>query len=165
MLAAAFFLACTPAPRYTTKQWIPNDETGADSTKSSSQRDYLWRKYADPETAQNRASEVLPGQLENEGVEKGLASFIADEGHGRRTASGEIFSMRDMVAAHRTLPFDTVVSVTDPLTGRSVDVRIIDRGPFVKGRIIDVSLEAAKRLGFVAQGTLMVEVRVLSSGR
>ncbi len=67
--------------------------------------------------------------------------------------------MRELVAAHPTLPFDSIVRVIDPVTNNFVDVRIIDRGPFVKGRIIDLSFEAAKQLGFIEQGTLWLNCR------
>jgi rare lipoprotein A len=92
-----------------------------------------------------------------------MASFSADEQHGRPTASGERYDMRQLVAAHPTLPFGTRVRVTRVETGQSVVVRIIDRGPFVKGRIIDLSFEAAKRLDFLDQGTAPVTISVAES--
>ena len=78
-----------------------------------------------------------------------------------KTASGERANPRTMTAAHRTLPFGTKVRVTNLRNGRSVIVRINDRGPFVRGRVIDVSKAAAARLGFVAQGTTQVRVNAL----
>ena len=97
------------------------------------------------------------------GVEEGIASYYAHEFDGRRTASGEIFDMNKLTAAHPTLPFDTVVRVTNLENGNIVTLRINDRGPFKKGRIIDVSYEAAKRLDFVRQG--LATVRVEAIGR
>ena len=82
----------------------------------------------------------------------GSASFYADRFNGRRTASGEAFSNSAMTAAHRTLPFGTMVRVTNPANGKSVTVRINDRGPFTRGRLIDVSRAAASELGFVGRG-------------
>ena len=98
------------------------------------------------------------------GVETGLASFYAHKYHGRQTASGEIYDMNAMTAAHRTLPFGTRVRVTNRENGRKVELRINDRGPFVDGRIIDVSLKAAGELDFIEQGVVKVRVEVLDSG-
>ncbi len=98
--------------------------------------------------------------------ESGLASWYGHPYHGRRTASGEVYDMGQMTAAHRTLPFGTRVLVTNLETGRSVEVRINDRGPFAKGRIIDVSYAAAQVLGVVGPGVVRVRLRVVAtSGR
>jgi rare lipoprotein A len=83
--------------------------------------------------------------------------------HGRRAANGEIYDMYKLTAAHRTLPFDTVVRVTNQKNGKQVEVRITDRGPFVEGRIIDLSLGAARELDMVGMGIAPVRV-VLVSG-
>lgn len=90
----------------------------------------------------------------------GMASFYGKKFHGRKTASGERFNMYAMTAAHKGLPFGTIVRVTHVKHGRSVMVRINDRGPFTKGRIIDLSYAAAKRLGMIAQGVAKVRLRV-----
>jgi len=87
-----------------------------------------------------------------------LASFYS---HGRQTASGERFDPHDLTAAHRTLPFGTRVRVTSLATGRSVTVRVNDRGPFVRGRAIDVSSSAAKMLGITGQGVAKVKLDVV----
>ena len=92
--------------------------------------------------------------------EVGLASYYAGKHHGRRTASGEVFDMNELTAAHRTLPFGTRVRVTNLANGRETVVRINDRGPFRRGRIIDVSYAAARRLGFLGRGVTRVRVRV-----
>ncbi|MPZ39532.1 MAG: septal ring lytic transglycosylase RlpA family protein [Rhizobiales bacterium] len=88
----------------------------------------------------------------------GLASFYR---HGSRTASGEKFNPRELTAAHRTLPFGTRVRVTNVATGRSVMVRVNDRGPFVNGRVIDVSHSAAESLGMVGRGVAKVKLDVV----
>ena len=93
----------------------------------------------------------------------GVASYYADKFQGRRTASGERFDQRKMTAAHRTLPFGTRVRVTNATNGRSVVVRVNDRGPFVNGRVIDVSRAAAEKLGMVRAGLAQVKVEVLPS--
>lgn len=91
----------------------------------------------------------------------GTASFYGHELAGRKTASGERFNPNGLTAAHRSLPFGTRVLVTNLHNGRSVVVRISDRGPFVRSRIIDVSLGAAKALGFVGRGTAKVKMAVI----
>lgn len=96
-------------------------------------------------------------------VLSGQASYYAHKYHGRTTASGERFNMHAMTAAHRTLPFGSVVRVTNPANGRQVTVRINDRGPFIDGRIIDLSLATAQRLDMVKAGVIPVQVEVLAS--
>lgn len=91
----------------------------------------------------------------------GIASFYADRFNGQRTASGERFDNRALTAAHRTLPFGSRVRVTNPATGASVVVRITDRGPFTRGRTIDVSRAAAEELGLVRAGHGRVELELL----
>ena len=98
-------------------------------------------------------------------VQHGLASYYGPGFHGRATASGRIFDQRQMVAAHRTLPLGTVVRVTNLENGRSVTLRVIDRGPYGrnvrKGAIIDVSKGAARRLRFLHDGLVFVRVEVV----
>lgn len=88
----------------------------------------------------------------------GMASYYGRELHGRRKANGEIFDMNKLTAAHRTWPFGTMVRVTNLANGKSVVVRISDRGPYARGRIIDVSLAAAKELDFVRRGVTKVRI-------
>jgi len=94
----------------------------------------------------------------------GEATFYAKRFHGRPTACGEPFDMRAFTAAHKTLPFHTVVRVRDPRTMKSVVVRINDRGPFKSGRVIDLSRAAAADLGMIETGVLLVELEVISWG-
>lgn len=94
----------------------------------------------------------------------GVASWYGGKFHGRKTASGQVYDMNRMTAAHRTLPFGTKVEVTNLRNGRSVVVTINDRGPFIKGRIIDVSRRAAGKLGFRNQGVAKVRVRAVPTG-
>jgi len=91
-----------------------------------------------------------------------MASWYGNPHHGRRTASGEIFDMNKMTAAHKTLPFGTWLLVTNRDTSRTAEVRINDRGPFIKGRILDVSYAAARQLGVAAEGVFRVRLRVIS---
>jgi peptidoglycan lytic transglycosylase len=96
------------------------------------------------------------------GGETGTASWYGKEFQGRPTSSKEVFDMNDMTAAHRTLPFGSYVMVTNLGNDRSVVVRINDRGPFVRGRIIDLSYGAATVLGIVGPGTARVRLEVLN---
>lgn len=89
------------------------------------------------------------------------ASWYGPGFHGRRTASGEVFNSYDMTAAHRSLPFGTRVRVTNLNNGRSVTVRITDRGPYVAGRSIDLSEGAAHRIGLVSTGTAPIRLEVI----
>jgi rare lipoprotein A len=93
--------------------------------------------------------------------ETGLASYYAHALHGRTTASGEVYDEHKLTAAHRRLPFGTRVRVTNLANRRSVIVRINDRGPFVRGRIIDLSFRAAGELGFVTKGVTKVGIEIL----
>jgi len=94
-------------------------------------------------------------------VEVGEASWYGPGFHGRMTSSREIFDMEDLTAAHQTLPFGTMVEVTNLENSRTVTVRINDRGPFVKNRIIDLSYAAARMLGLVGPGTARVRLEVV----
>ncbi len=93
-------------------------------------------------------------------TETGVASWYGHPYHGRRAASGEIYDMERFTAAHRTLPFHTWVRV-DPGNGKTVEVRINDRGPFIDGRIIDVSRAAARSIDLIGPGTLPVRIQVI----
>lgn len=94
-------------------------------------------------------------------TQQGMASWYGPGFHGRQTANGERYDMHQMTAAHRTLPIGSVAQVRSLSTGRAVRVRINDRGPFTKDRIVDVSYAAAQRLGMLGPGTLEVELRVI----
>jgi rare lipoprotein A len=96
-------------------------------------------------------------------AEQGMASWYGVPYHGRRASDGEIYDMYKFTAAHRTLPFNTVVRVTNLGNGEQVDLRIIDRGPFVEDRIIDLSLAGARAIDMVGPGTARVKVEVISS--
>jgi rare lipoprotein A len=92
-----------------------------------------------------------------------VASWYGAPFHGRRTSSGEIFDMNQLVAAHRTLPLGSVVRVINLNNGRRTEVRIIDRGPFVGGRLIDLSLAAARAIDMVESGVATVRLELVSS--
>jgi rare lipoprotein A len=96
--------------------------------------------------------------------EFGIASYYADAFHGRKTASGDLYHKDKLTAAHKTLPFGTVVRVTRLDNKKSVKVTINDRGPYIKGRIVDVSKAAAKQLDLITDGKARVKIEVLSKG-
>lgn len=96
-------------------------------------------------------------------IEEGLASWYGVPYHGRRAANGEVYDMQKLTAAHRTLPFESVVRVVNLKNGRKTEVRITDRGPFVEGRIIDLSLAAARDIDMVADGVARVRLELLAA--
>lgn len=139
LLLAAGLFGCTPAPIY-------KSSPGAASPVKES----VVRQDITPPAGNN------PGAVS---VQQGLASFYGREFHGRKTANGETFDMEAMTAAHRTLPFGTMIRVTNLKNGQSVTVRINDRGPFVEGRLIDLSQGAAKKIGI--DGVEQVRLEIL----
>ena len=95
-------------------------------------------------------------------TENGIASWYGHPYHGRRAANGEIYDMEQLTAAHRTLPFETWVRVRNLANGKTVDVRIQDRGPFVRGRIIDLSHAGARAIDLVGPGTAKVRLTIIA---
>ncbi|PSW14575.1 septal ring lytic transglycosylase RlpA family lipoprotein [Photobacterium rosenbergii] len=91
----------------------------------------------------------------------GQASWYGNKYHGKRTASGERFNMRANTAAHRTLPFGTIVRVTNTANNKSVDVKINDRGPFAKGRVIDLSHRSFAQIGDINKGLAQVKIEII----
>ena len=142
VLTVLFVLSsCTPSPRYTIETLIK-------------------KKPSEKVTTAEETSKSLKGK-----IFKGLASYYAKDFHGKRTANGEIFDMYGLTAAHKTLPFNTWLEVKNLSNGRTVIVRINDRGPFVKGRIIDLSYGAAREIHMVETGVQNVEhLRILRIG-
>jgi rare lipoprotein A len=108
-----------------------------------------------------RAS-VPPAPVAGEYVEQGIASWYGVPFHGRRAANGEVYDMNQPTAAHKTLPFGSMVRVHNLDNGRQTDVRITDRGPFIDGRIIDLSLAAAQSVDMVRAGIARVRIELLS---
>jgi len=128
---------CTPSPLY---------------------RDNRARSHTESPAPQAQIDLNLP---DNENTITGFASYYGPKFIGRPTANGEIFDPRLMTAAHRTLPFDTMLRVTLLSTGKSVVVRINDRGPFVKDRVIDLSEGAAEKIGLKQMGVGYVHIEIL----
>lgn len=117
-----------------------------------------------PENESVPADEIIPAPAEPMLLESGLASWYGPRFHGKLTASGEVFNQERFTAAHRTLPWGSRVKVTNLANGRSVEVRINDRGPFARGRIIDVSRAAARALGMLQSGITKVRIEWRSDG-
>ena len=95
---------------------------------------------------------------------KGISSYYGEDFHGKLTANGEVFDMYGLTAAHKTLPLNTIVRVTNLENEKSLILRINDRGPYVKGRMLDCSYGAALKLGFIGNGTTKVKVEVIELG-
>lgn len=123
--------------------------------------------WAAPPTPVNAPQAILLADASADEKEKGPtfsgnASWYGIPFHGKKTASGEIFDMNKLSAAHKTLPFPTKVMVENPKNGQACVIRVTDRGPFVRGRVLDLSREAAKRVG-IFPGVGYVEATVLNS--
>ena len=97
-------------------------------------------------------------------VERGIASWYGEDFHGRPTSSGEIYNMYDLTAAHKLMPLGTIAKITNLENDQSVVVKINDRGPFIEGRIIDLSYSAAREIGMAEKGLSRVEIEVLKWG-
>jgi rare lipoprotein A len=120
------------------------------------------RTEARPADAVALAGSVAPKVTKRIISEMGWASWYGEEFHGNPTASGEIYDMNGLTAAHRTLPLGTKIKVTNVKNQRSLVVRVNDRGPFFHDRFLDVSMAAAKKLGFFGAGVALVQAEVIS---
>jgi rare lipoprotein A len=122
---------------------------------------------ARPDASENKSSVIIPPRSSEAAsqlvhIHKGEASWYGPRFHGRKTASGEIFDQSKFTAAHRTLPLGSRAKVTHLESGKSVEVEINDRGPYVAGRIIDLSRAAARELGMIENGIATVQVELIS---
>ena len=116
-----------------------------------------------PATDSEKTAADAPVISTKDAFQVGFASYYAHKFHGRPTASGEIYNMYGLSAAHRELPLGTVIHVTHLGNGRNVKVTVNDRGPFVEGRILDLSLGAARRLDMVEEGVARVKIRIIKA--
>lgn len=128
-------MSCTNSPRY---------HTGSEPGKKGSV----------PLSTKGKFSKVMYG----------VSSFYAEDFHGKLTANGEVYDMYGLTAAHKTLPLNTIIRVTNMENDKSIILRINDRGPYVAGRILDCSYGAALKLGFLAQGTTKVKIEIIEFG-
>ena len=138
-------MECTPAPRY----------------KSGESPEFSSKKQKKSKSSKKNNKSTFN---KSKTVYKGISSYYGPKFHQKLTANGEIFDMYGVTAAHKEFPFNTVVRVTNKKNGRSLLIRINDRGPYVAGRILDCSFGAAKKLGFVEEGTATVKIEVIEWG-
>ena len=147
-------MRCTSAPRYTS-----SPQNGRRNNRTSS-------NYKKKPTS--NSPKFIPvtknPKLSYKMLWKGKASYYGKEFNGKKTANGEIYNMHDLTAAHRTLPLGTTVKVINIANNKSVIVRINDRGPYIQGRIIDLSYAAAKKLDYIGNGTAEVKIKVIKFG-
>ena len=109
-------------------------------------------------------SDLSPDMQEYMGrIETGMASYYAPKFNGRKTSYGEFFSNQEFTAAHPTLPYNTLIEVTNLKNNRKVNVRVTDRGPFSKSRVIDISKSAARQIGMVQSGIAKVQLKVVGA--
>jgi rare lipoprotein A len=147
--------ACAPAPKYVTGRNGPRTSGGSTTATP---------RPVTPDRPPPRSSAGrVPSGPERWGDHylRGMASYYGQEFHGRKTANGEIFNMYKLSAAHRTLPLGTTVRVWNLENGRNVVLRVNDRGPFIEGRILDLSYAAALELEMVSQGVAPVQIEIL----
>ena len=156
ILFISFFdINCTNSPRYGTKNTTLKTRK---FSKKVSRRSNKKSKtiFIDPSTVDTN--------VKHKKIMTGLSSFYSEDFHGKLTANGEIFDMYGLTAAHKTLPLNTVCRVTNLSNNKSLILRINDRGPYVVGRLLDCSYGAAKKLGFVNEGTTEVKIEVIEWG-
>ena len=137
-------MGCSSSPRYTTGS-TPNRSKSTKKIKSTS-------------------GSSKNGKVKHRKVMTGVSSFYAEDFHGKLTANGEVYDMYGVTAAHKTLPLNTVCRVTNLTNNKSLILRINDRGPYIKGRILDCSYGAAKKLDFIKEGTTNVKIEVIEFG-
>ncbi len=160
VVCAVMLAACTNP--YSKKDAAPKKSTTrVDRSEKIVPRVEPKSKYGNPKSYVVFGRRYFVKESSQGYVEQGIASWYGTKFHGRRTSSGETYDMYAMTAAHKTLPLPTYARVTNKKNGRSIIVRINDRGPFVKNRIIDLSYSAAIKLGIVTTGTGLVEVRAI----
>ena len=116
--------------------------------------------------SRNRSKPVkkVKSTAKSKKILKGVSSYYGEDFHGKLTANGEVYDMYGLTAAHKTLPLNTIVRVTNMENEKSLILRINDRGPYVKGRMLDCSYGAALKLGFIGNGTTKVKVEVIELG-
>ena len=161
MVWAALLNACSVAPE---RDRAPAGEIDLSSIPDAVPRMEPKSRYGNPHSYVVYGKRYFTLPSARGFVERGVASWYGQKFHGRPTSSGEVYDMYKMTAAHKALPLPTYVSVRNLSTGREIVVRVNDRGPFLKNRIIDLSYAAATKLGIARKGTGFVEVRALEPG-
>jgi rare lipoprotein A len=149
-VVAIFLMGCAGRQPAANRQPAPPVQPGPEAPAESAKREA-------------GAPSVIPTPHEGVPFEEGKASWYGAPFHGRQASNGEIYDMNKLTAAHRTLPFNTVVRVTNMTNGKSTTVRITDRGPFVDNRIIDLSYAAAREIESIGPGVVPVRLEILSA--
>ena len=150
-----FLIRCAPSPRYKA-----NNSNVLANKKSFPKKTSKKNKKFTINSNKGKKSTFNKSKMNY----KGISSYYGPKFHGKLTANGEIFDMYGVTAAHKEFPFNTVTRVTNEKNGKSLIIRINDRGPYIDGRILDCSFGAAKKLGFVSDGTAQVKIQILEWG-
>ena len=153
-LIIVIFASCSSSPRY--GRSAPAKYKKATNNTSKKSKPKSKAIFIDPKTVNTN--------VKHKKRMVGISSFYAEDFHGKLTANGEIYDMYGLTAAHKTLPLNTVARVTNLENGKSLILRINDRGPYIQGRMLDCSYGAAKKLDFVQQGKTKVQVDVIEWG-
>ncbi len=155
---------CVPSPIYKSQGKTPSRPAKSGQGQASARPATVNSTPADGRPASAHAVDV-EGLDTSNAYQIGVASYYGKKFHKRPTASGEIFNMYKLTAAHRVLPLGTVVRVTNLSNGRWVEVKVNDRGPFIEGRILDLSFAAALELEMVEPGTTNVMIEILKTAK
>ena len=156
LLVSIFYLSsCTSAPRYGSVTSVPKYKKSA-RVSSKKAKSKSTAKFIDPKTVNTN--------VKHKKRMVGISSFYAEDFHGKLTANGEVYDMYGLTAAHKTLPLNTVARVTNLANGKSLILRINDRGPYIEGRMLDCSYGAAKKLDFIKNGTTNVQIDIIEWG-
>ena len=158
VLIFILIVGCTSVPRYI------SSSSSSKSYSSRSSSNYKRKPLSSKAKNPKLISVIKNPKLSYRQSWHGTASYYGKKFHGKKTASGEIYNMHAFTAAHKTLPLGTMVKVTNIANKKSVIVKINDRGPYIQGRIIDLSYAAAKKLDYVGNGTAEVKIKVLKFG-
>ena len=154
LLFILIFSSCSSSPRYGRSASSMQKKSPSISSKKKKSKSKAI--FIDPKTVNTN--------VKHKKRMVGISSFYAEDFHGKLTANGEIYDMYGLTAAHKTLPLNTVARVTNLENGKSLILRINDRGPYIQGRMLDCSYGAAKKLDFVQQGKTKVQVDVIEWG-
>ena len=156
-LCVIFLVGCVPHPVYRS-----SDKKSSSRSRSATVSKKTSKTPPITIPPSSTAHPVDPEKISTRNAYQiGMSSFYGKELHGRKTANGEIFNMYKLTAAHRVLPLGTIVRVTHLDNGRWVDVKVNDRGPFIEGRILDLSFAAALELEMVKAGTAKVMIEII----
>lgn len=166
LIVSLLLTSCATPPRpFEPSDAGPAQPVDVSAIPDAVPRDEPRSKYGNPASYEVRGQRYHVMQSAAGHVEQGIASWYGTKFHNRRTSSGEPYDMYAMTAAHKTLPLPTYVRVTNLENGRSVVVKVNDRGPFARNRIIDLSYTAAAKLDIIGKGTGFVEIRAIDPRR